>query len=225
MEDTITRMDVFRDESWNYFQRNHKDKNIREVSPSRQFKSIFTAYPIDLQGLSVLEIGCGSACNLLWLKEQFEIKRAVGTEPSPKVVEKLSFEFPEFEFYRSDSRVLPFGNSEFDLVIFRGVLLWVDRNYIMQSIGEAIRVSSRYLIISDFAPHLPYSTVYHHRPQYRSYKISYQPLVEATGFMRCLGSLYFDDGDEWNACQTSLFRKIDLEEAFPLRSEKDFKKR
>ena len=95
----------------------------------------------------------------------------------------------------------------------------------MQTIGEAIRVTAQYLLISDFAPHLPYSVVYRHQLQHRTFKMSYQPLVEGIAFMRCLASVYANDGDEWNSIQTALFRKIPLEDAFPLREKEDFEAR
>jgi hypothetical protein len=91
--------------------------------------------------------------------------------------------------------------------------------------GEAIRVASRYLIFSDFAPNHPYCVVYHHRPQYRTFKIGYQPLIESTGFMRCLASIYSNDGNEWNSIQTAIFKKMPLEDAFPLRKKEDFEAR
>jgi SAM-dependent methyltransferase len=217
------QVEIFEEESWNYLQRNYKEKNIREVPVHEHFIRIFDVYPIDIKGGSILDIGCGPGNVLYHLWQRFEAKRGVGTEPSAKAVQVLNQTYPELEFVANDSRVLPFGNGEFDLVIIKGVLMWIDRNYILQTIGEAIRVSSKYLIITDFAPLQPYSADYHHRPGYRTYKMSYRPMVESTGFMRCLASFYHREDDEWGVVQTLLFRKIPLEQAFPVRKESDFR--
>jgi SAM-dependent methyltransferase len=225
MQNFAEQLAFFKKESWNYFQRNYHNKNLREIPVHPVLEKIFQAYPININDGSMLEIGCGAASNLNHLRQKFRVNLAVGTDPSPDVVRALSQVFPEMEFFESDSRTLPFETGKFDLVLLRGVLCWVDRNYLLQTIGEAIRVARQYLIISEFTPHQPYSVVYHHQSQYRTYKMNYQPIVEATGFMRCLASLYWGDGDEWNVVQTGLFRKIPLEEAFPLREEKDFQTR
>jgi hypothetical protein len=76
--------------------------------------------------------------------------------------------------------------------------------------------------MSDFAPEHPYSVVYHHRPDFRTFKSDYRGLVEATGFMRCLASLSFNDRDPWTAMRTSLFEKIPFDEAFPVREKESF---
>jgi SAM-dependent methyltransferase len=208
-------------ESLNYFRRNYEGKNLRELPLSKYLESVASQKKLNIQR-GILEIGCGAGNNLLHLKKALNIKRAVGTEVSPIVVEELTRIFPEVEFIPTDSRTLPFETGEFDLVILRSVLHWVDRNYLLQTIGEAMRVTSKYLIVSDFSPQLPYSVTYHHAPDYLTFKINYQPLIEATGFMRCLSSNITDDENEWTVIRTSLYKKIAFDEAFPLRSKEYF---
>lgn len=218
----MSQKEFWKNESYSYLERNYKGKNLREVEPSPRLVRLLQHQPINIEGGSILDIGCGPANNLHHLARKLGAARGVGVEVSEKAVAELAQAFPEYEFIAEDSASLPFSKDEFNLVLLRGVLCWIDRGYIMQTIGEAIRVCAEYLIISDFAPLVPYSTTYHHNPQYRTYKIAYQPLIEATGLMRSLASLSFEDGDEWKVVQATLYRKLSIDEAFPLRRQEDF---
>jgi SAM-dependent methyltransferase len=216
------QVEFFHSESREYFVRNFQGKSLREIPLSAYIEPVLRISPIDVEGGALLEIGCGAANNLYHLSRRFKAARAVGTEPSGEVVRWLAQSYPEFEFRESDSRRLPFRTNEFDLVLLRSVLHWVDRNYLLQTLGEAIRVARRFLLMSDFAPEHPYSVVYHHQPDFRTFKSDYRDLVEATGFMRCRASLSFNDRDPWNAMRTSLFEKIPFDEAFPVREKESF---
>lgn len=213
--------DTWEGESWSYFQRNYQGQDLRSLPPVSYLDALFQAVPLELGHCSILDIGCGPGTNLFYLYNRLGAARGVGTEPSRRVVDVLCQVFPELEFEASDSRSLPYSTGEFDLVLLRSVLHWVDRNYLLQTVGEAIRVCKRYLIVSDFTPHQAYSTDYHHRPGWRTWKIDFRPIVESCGFMRCLASLHSHDGDEWNGVQTCLFRKMDVSRAYPFRTQPD----
>jgi len=216
------QVEFFKQESWNYFQRNYHDKNVREAPMGPYLARLLEVFPISIEAGSILDIGCAAGNNLFRLKELLRANRGVGVEPSSLVIEADSKVFPELEFYQSDCSSLPFRSGEFDLVVLVGVLCWVDREYLLQSLGEAIRVTSKYFILGDFAPRSPYSTIYHHQPDYRTYKINLRPIVEAMGSMRFIGSIYTDQKDEWNIMETVLFEKKDLATAFPLKSRQSF---
>jgi ubiquinone/menaquinone biosynthesis C-methylase UbiE len=222
MHSQTEQVEFFKQESWNYFQRNYRGKNLREIPIRQCLSRLLEVAPLSIEDGSILDIGCGPANNLFHFKRALGARRGVGIEPSSLVIKTLSQAFPELEFYDSDSRTLPFKSGEFDLVLLCGVLAWVDRDYYLQTLGEAIRVCSRYFILNDFAPHHPYSAVYHHEPRYRTYKINFRPLLETTGLMRCVASFYSDEADEWNVMQTALFRKVDLHTAFPVKSSQSF---
>ena len=164
----------------------------------------------------ILDVGCGAANNLYNLFNSLRAARGVGTEPSSEVLKELCDAFPELEFVESDTRTLPFSTGEFDLVVVRAVLHWVDRDYVLQALGEILRVAKRYVIVSDFAPVRNLSAIYHHAPEFRTYKMSYVPLLEATGLVKCIASRSFDAHDDWLATQTSLFERIPLDQAFPV---------
>jgi ubiquinone/menaquinone biosynthesis C-methylase UbiE len=123
-----TQVDFWKTESWNYLQRNYGGKNFRDISLDPHLDRLLKAYPINIEGGSILEIGCGAGNNCYQLWKLLRANRGVGTEPSSESIVALSNVYPELEFYESDSRILPFKNAEFDLVILRSVLHWVDRD-------------------------------------------------------------------------------------------------
>jgi len=212
----------FTTESLEYFRRNYEGRDLRGVPLVPILEDFLSVAELDLEAGSILDIGCGAANNLHHLHERYGANRGVGTEPSPAMVEILSASFPELEFHESTSNALPFATNEFDLVILRSVLHWIDRNYLLQTIGEAIRVSTRYLLISDYAPPEAYSAVYNHHPEYRTFKMTYRPLVEASGFMQVAHVMRHAEGDTWNEVETILYERSPLDEAFPVRSQDDF---
>ncbi len=216
MGDRGEQIEFFQRESWNFFRRNYGGRNLRDCEINPYLAPILEAHPISIEGGSILDVGCGAANNLYNLFNSLRAARGVGTEPSSEVLKELRDAFPELEFVESDTRTLPFSTGEFDLVVVRAVLHWVDRDYVLQALGEILRVAKRYVIVSDFAPVRNLSAIYHHAPEFRTYKMSYVPLLEASGLVKCIASLSFDAHDDWMATQTSLFERIPLDQAFPV---------
>jgi len=205
-------------ESWNYFQRNYQDRDLRQEPPSPYLERLIDVWPAGESIESVLEVGCSAGSNLSYLRRRFGPVRTVGTEPSAPLVELLRRTFPESEFHPSDSRSLDFRAGEFDLVLLRSVLHWIDRDYYLQVIGEALRVCRRFLIISDFSPLRPARAEYAHRPGYFTFKMSYRPLLEATNLVRTERVVLDHPGDEWATVESCLYRKLDPGLAFFLQS-------
>lgn len=214
--------DFFRSESLNYFRRNYEGRDLTTMPVHPHLKQLLEQRLIDVHG-GVLDVGCCPGANLHELSKILSADRYVGTEPSPEVAALMKAAFPQFEFHPAVAHQLPFQTGEFELVLMRGVITWVDPDHLLQSLGEAIRVSNHYFIISEFSPRRRYSVVYHHQPRYRTYKMDHLPLLQATGLVRCLASFVTDNDDEWNACRTSLYEKLPLSDTFPLREEKDFR--
>jgi SAM-dependent methyltransferase len=217
----IPQREFWRGESWRYFERNYGGRDLRALPPHPHLAALLERVPLALEAPALLDLGCGPANNLHHLAARFGARRAVGVEASPATVAALARAFPAYAFVASDGVALPFPSATFDLVLLRGVLCWIDRDYVLQTLGEALRVAARWLVVSDFAPLARYSTVYHHDGRYRTYKQSYQPLLEATGLVRAVAGFYADDGDEWSCVQTVLYRKLALDDAFPVRGEGD----
>lgn len=207
------------DESWRFFARNFAGADLRAIPPTSYLVELCDAAPVDLRGARVLDLGCGAANNLRWLGQRLGAPVAVGVEPSPRTVGALGRVYPELTFVAADLAALPFGDGAFDLVVLRSVLHWIDRAYLLHTLGEALRVTSRWLVVSDFAPARPYSVPYRGEPGMRTFKADPRPLLTATGLVRETASLLHHDGDPWNCARTTLWRKLSLDEAYPVRDE------
>ncbi len=114
------------------------------------------------------------------------------------------------EFYVSDS-------------ISRSVLHWIDRNYPMQTLGEAIRVTKQYLIVSDFAPHQPYRVIYMHAPQWRTFQMAYQQLIVhiACAYCRVSIATMATNGTQYRPCCSERFL---LRMHFPCEGKRTFRR-
>lgn len=204
----------FADESLAYLDRNYADADLAALP-----LNVYLTPVID--GLepqrSVLEVGCGPAANLNRLGERWPNARLVGVEPSAEGCVRLAEAFPHIEFVVNDGVTLPFADDEFDLVIIRSVLHWVDRSVLLQTIGELIRVTRRWLVVSDFSPAEPYSTPFTQHPGRRTWKGSYRPILEASGLVSVEGEWWTDRDDDWLAVETLLCRKRHVDETWPLR--------
>lgn len=204
----------FEDESLAYFERNYADVDLTTLP-----LNVYLEPVVDGLGdvRSVLEVGCGPAANLNRLGEHWPDARLVGVEPSRAVCARLSEAFPGIEFVTNDAVTLPFADDEFDLVVIRCVLSWVDRSVLLQTLGELIRVAAKWLVVSDFSPEKSYSTPFTQHPGRRTWKGSYRPILEASGLVEVVGEWWADRDDDWLAVETVLCRKRSPDEAWPLR--------
>ncbi len=209
----------WREESWAFFERSFARADLRALPPTSYLVEALAAHPLPLDGGTALDVGCGAANNLRWLRARFALRCAVGVEASPRVTAALGAALPGHAFVPADAASLPFADDAFDLVVVRSVLHWVDRAYLLHTIGEALRVCRRWLLVSDFAPAQPYSVAYRHEARQRTWKADPAPLLAATGLVRPLVALRHHDGDDWNAAATTLWRKLGADEAYPLRDE------
>ncbi len=215
--------DFFVTESYEYFRRNYGGAGLGSLPMVHFLEDLLAVTSIDVGGGAILELGCGAANNLNHLVRRLGAGRGVGTEPAPEMIAILTRAHPELEFVESFAHRLPFASGEFELVLFRSVLLWVHPDYLLQSIGEALRVSSRYLIINDFASEgEPYSSRYRDHPRFRTYKRSYIPILEASGFVETQKVLVHDAESGWTRTETVLYEKVPLDDAFPLQTSRDF---
>lgn len=213
------------DESWSYFQRNYAGKDLRSLPVHPHLERLYQSASFALpDGGSVLEIGCSGANNLHGTMKRFRAVRGAGTEPSAKLVEHLRQIYPELRFETAPSHVLPFADGEFDLTIVHFVFHWVDRARILQSIGEAIRVTRQYLVVSDFAPTRPYSVAYHHRSGCLTYKMDFDPLLRATGLVQAVASVVESAEDEYEAVRSTLYRLLPIEVAFPVKTREELQR-
>ena len=65
---------IWSEESYEYFKRNYEEENLRTLKPNHQLKSAIKKSNLEIpEGSSVLDIGCSSGNNLLWLKNKFNV--------------------------------------------------------------------------------------------------------------------------------------------------------
>ena len=217
---------TFATESLAYFERNYGNKDLTGLPPNKFLVDAIKNSGIDVSGSKALEVGCGGGMNLRWLSVKY-MCHCFGVEPSSKLIEILSHTYKNIGFKAASSNNLPFETNSFDLVLLRSVLHWIDRNFILQSLGEAIRVSRKWIIISDYCPSIPYKVPYKYKKDLFTWKIDYEQLLLNTGildliFVHMVGS-HVENGQEqaleldasthktgkydWNCIKTSIFRK------------------
>lgn len=138
---------------------------------------------------SILDVGCGSGSFLNDWKNYFSANNAVGIEPSARGIELVSEKWKndkELRFESSFAHNLAFDTDSFDLVTTWSVLHWIGRNEYLQSIGEMIRVCSKYLCVMDFVAKTDYRTPYIHKDGLYTYKQDFDNVISASGIMRKL---------------------------------------
>ena len=108
--------------------------------------------------------------------------------------------------------------------------MYVDRNYILQALGEAIRVAKEYILVSGFTPVQPFRTNYKYKSGLFTYHIDHSRILESTGIFElvydeygvddtkhCISVSVEDDRHEWNRVRTSIFRKN--QDLLPIKSQ------
>lgn len=184
---------IFESESLKYFSRCYLTDEYIDHPPSRDFKDIISL-KIKPNGLKILEVGCGSGVNLYYLKKNYDCI-CYGIEPNESLVNKLNKDYKsrniDIKFLQGFSNNLEFEDNFFDLIICWSVLHWVDRNQILQSLGEILRVTKKYILLMDFCPFTPYKTNYHHQKNTYTYKTDYSDVLEKTGIVRKIDQLIY----------------------------------
>jgi len=173
-----SQTDSFINESFRYVSSYLNDKKIYNFVENEE---IFEEETI----LNVLDAGCGNGNNLYSLVEKYGCK-GCGIEPSEDAINLLSDKFKNndnIEFKAGSVHQIPYDTEFFDMAISWSVLHWLGRNEYLQSIGELIRVTSKYLIIMDFVASKDYRTPYHHDDRFFTYKMDFEPLVLGSGIM------------------------------------------
>jgi len=234
---------IFDNESLQYFKRNYSSYDYINDPPSKDFVEIVGKIIIP-ENYKVLEVGCGSGKNLRYLSKQYNCK-CYGLEPNQELVNILINDHLKngynIKFVYGFSSQLEFEDNDFDLVICWSVLHWVNRNKILQTLGEMLRVTQKYILIMDFCPFSAYKTHYKHDKDIFTYKIDYSDILEKKGVMNKVDELYYFRPDlsgkekdhiileqneykskkyDWIVRKRVLFEKqIDL---LPIKNESDF---
>lgn len=160
--------------------------------------------PVRAPGMRLLEIGCGGGKRLQAIKNTLGIS-CHGLEPSPRAVAIARSRGVDAQVGTAER--LPFGDRQFDFVVFGFCLYLCDREDLFRIAEEADRVLKRdsWLIIHDFYSPTPRSRNYHHRQGVYSYKMDYRNLFCWHPAYECYSHEllhhstreYTDDAEEW----------------------------
>jgi ubiquinone/menaquinone biosynthesis C-methylase UbiE len=160
----------------------------------------------------VLEIGCGDATRLAWLKENRGCD-CFGLDPSSEAVKAAKERGVDARQGTAES--LPFDDASFDIVMFGFCLYLCDREDLFRIAAEADRVLKNpgWLLILDFFSPTPTKREYHHRAGLFSHKMDYRTLFDRNSAYTTMTfrvrhhseDIYTDDRNEWTA--TSVLRK------------------
>jgi SAM-dependent methyltransferase len=110
-----------------------------------QFSSRFLPV-IPVEGLSVLDVGCGPGGTLRWMSKQHP-KRLVGCDQAPAMVESAKLNVPSAEVVQTDGDSLPFGDEEFDVVTTVTVLQHNPDDRRARLLGEICRVCRNQILL------------------------------------------------------------------------------
>lgn len=170
---------------------------------------------------TVLEIGCGEASRLSWLRENRGMA-CCGVEPSAWAVSAARER--NIDVRQGTADRLPFDDGKFDVVIFGWCLYLCDREDLFRIAYEADRVlkDPGWLLILEYFNPAATKREYHHRPGVFSYKMDYRKLFTwhpgYTEFyqktVHFVDGDYTDDRDAWAA--TAVLRKNMALNQFPV---------
>ena len=163
-----------------YFLRNEGDKYYdRNKNDKLDYKKEFLSKKISLfidnkKNIRVLEIGCGNAQRLIYLKQKFPLVDFYGIDPSSNDIKKIK---KNITLKRSTADKFPFKNSFFDIVIYGFCLYLVDDKSLFEVISEAERVSKSesWIVVYDF---------YSNDIKYREYKHNKKILIRKMNYSK-----------------------------------------
>ena len=60
----------------------------------------------------------------------------------------------------------------------------MDRNLYLQSLGELIRVTNKYLMVMDFFPKIEHKTKYKHKSGFFTFKTDFDKILKSSGYLK-----------------------------------------
>jgi len=132
---------------------------------------------------NMLDVGCGNGDFLNNFLKKKRIKK-FGIEPSQQTINLCKKRYKNINFKKAFSHNLPFRDNKFDLVNVWSVLHWIDRNYYLQSLGELVRVTNKFLMVSDFFPKIEHKTKYKHKSGFFTFKTDFDKILNSSGYLK-----------------------------------------
>jgi ubiquinone/menaquinone biosynthesis C-methylase UbiE len=126
------------------------------------------------KNIRVLEIGCGNAQRLIYLKQKFPLVNFYGIDPSGKAIKKI---IKNVTLKKSTADKIPFKKNFFDIIVYGFCLYLVDDKSLFKVISEAERVSKldSWIIVYDF---------YSKEVKYRQYKHNKKILIRKMDYSK-----------------------------------------
>jgi ubiquinone/menaquinone biosynthesis C-methylase UbiE len=132
-----------------YHSRNKKKIiNFKKELLCKKIESSIKA--IKQKKVNVLEIGCGDAQRLIYLKKKFPLVNFYGIDPSSDAIKKTKE--LNINLIKSTADKIPFKKEFFDIIVYGFCLYLVDDRDLFKIATEAERVSKKksFIIIFDF---------------------------------------------------------------------------
>jgi ubiquinone/menaquinone biosynthesis C-methylase UbiE len=132
-----------------YYKRNKKKKiNFKKELLCKKIET--SIKKIKQKKINILEVGCGDAQRLIYLKEKFPSINFFGVDPSSQAIKNKKKS--DINLSKSTADKLPFKKSFFDIIIYGFCLYLVDDKDLFKTVLEADRVTKKksLIIIYDF---------------------------------------------------------------------------
>ncbi|CAF0746649.1 unnamed protein product [Adineta steineri] len=99
-----------------------RNGDVDDLNPALYCVQLYSAAISDtnLEGLDVIEIGCGRGGGSAWIARNFNVKSMVGIDYSENAIEfcqKCHGAIPNLRFEHGNAECLPYSNNTFDIVI------------------------------------------------------------------------------------------------------------
>lgn len=155
-----------------YFLRNKNEKKI--FKKDFLTKSIIKKLTI-FKKKNILEIGCGKADRLNYLKNNFSNNNYFGIDPSSAAIKYGKKLNSKLNLKIGDASKLKFNNNKFDIVVFGFCLYLCDDDDLYKISSECFRVlkNKGFIIIQDFINSKVIYNKYHHHKNIKSRKMNY----------------------------------------------------
>lgn len=143
---------------------------------------------------NMLDVGCANGDFLNDFLKNKIIKK-YGIETTQATVDLCKKRHKKINFIKAFAHNLPFEDNKFDLVSIWSVLHWIDRNYYLQSLGELIRITNKYLMVMDFFPKTDHKTKYKHKKGFFTFKTDFDKILSNSKILkkRFVLNFYIDE--------------------------------
>lgn len=128
------------------FWQNCWDKHLGEYQAYPPFAGIFIKGTFKNKIKQILEIGCGSSGDSIYLANKNYKVTAVDNEEKIITLLKNKNDSPLLDYRLADAFSLPFENDKFDLVFHNGFFVYFSNDDIVKLLKEQERIAKKYIL-------------------------------------------------------------------------------